>query len=170
MSTLAPLINLVVLMLVLGLFTERLSNILKLRHPGLRDRKYSSAEERRREYGIQLRVTIVGIVFALLIKADLFSIITNLDAPWRTFGWVRVTGIQWFQSPATASIGTVLYAVVGCLFTGVILSSFAKLWHDLLGTVFEVRSVARKLRDSTVAPDHQTRNGDAATRGRDTDA
>lgn len=169
MSTLAPMINLVVLMLVLGLFTERLSNILKLRHPGLCKRKHNDFEEHRREYGIQLRTTIVGILFATLVKADLFSILTHLDAPWRTLGWVRVTGMQWFQSPATTSVGTILYAIVGCLFTGVVLASFAKLWHDLLDTVFEIRSVARRVRNGILMPDGQTRNGKATTQERQAD-
>jgi len=164
MSTLAPLINLVVLMLVFGLFTERLSNILKLRHPRLRGHRVDSSEEYRREHDIQLRTMIVGILFAVLVKADLFSILTHLDAPWRTLGWVRVTGIQWFQSPATASVGTILYAVVGCLFTGVVLASFAKLWHDLLDIIFGIRSVARRVQDGNLEPDRQARNGDAATR------
>ena len=144
MPTFQPLINLLVLLTVLSVAAERISNVVKFRNPALRDHEVDRAKERQREGSIQSRALLIGIAVAIIAKADLFSILTHLDDPWSTLGWVRVTGTQWFQSPATQSVGAALYALAGSALTGLALGFGSKFWHDILSTVYELRTIARQ--------------------------
>jgi hypothetical protein len=143
METLQPLINLLVLLTALSLGAERVSNLVKLRNPNLKAKKPTYAEERDREHGIAGRTLLVGVILAVLVKADFFAILAHLDDPWRTLGWVQLSDYRWMRSPATANIGTFLYTLAGSVLTGIALSFGSKFWHDVLGTVYEVRSIAR---------------------------
>ena len=134
------------------MIAERITNVLKLNHPELKLRLDVEAAERDRERRINFRAILVGVGVALLLKADMFSILAHLDEPWKTLGWVRLDGAQWVQSPATASIGRVLYVVGGCIVTGIGLGFGSKFWHDVLGTMNEVKGIARKARSRTTAP------------------
>jgi len=144
MPTFEPLINLLVLLTVLSVAAERIANLVKFRSDDLRYRRVGINAERDREAAIQARVLVVGIVVAVAAKADLFSILTHLDDPWSTLGWVRVSGAQWFQSAALQNLGAALYALAGCTLTGVALGFGSKLWHDLLDTVYELRNLVRR--------------------------
>lgn len=144
MGSFEPMINLLVLLTIFSVIAERVTNILKLGKEELRTRGTSEDAERRREQSIQARSVVVGIVIALIAKADIFTMLSNLDEPWRTLGWVRVSGAQWFRSPATASVGTLLYTLGGCALTGFALGFGSKFWHDILGSVFELRDKARR--------------------------
>ena len=83
---------------------------------------------------------------ALLVKADFFEILTRLDDPWGTLGWVQLREYHWVRARATEGIGTTFYAMAGCAITGVALGFGSKFWHDVLGAVYEVRSMARNRR------------------------
>lgn len=146
MEQLQPIINLLAVLAVLSITAERITNLLKLRHQNLRERKKDDAGERGREYSITWRSALVGIVLAVLVKADFFEILIHLDNPWQTLGWVQVQDYHWYRAPATAGLGTFLYALGGCIVTGLGLGFGSKFWHDLLGSVFEMR---RSLREKT---------------------
>lgn len=150
MEPFQPIINLLVLLSVLSLSAERLTNILKLGRADLRTRTKDKFTEQEREQKIQIRSMVIGIVFAILVKADLFSILTNLEDPWTTLGWVRVTGSHWVQSAAMQNQGAALYAIAGCVFTGIAMGFGSKFWHEILEGVFELRTIAR-LRGSEMA-------------------
>ena len=157
MEALQPVINLLVLLTALSLIAERLTDVLKHRRPDLCDRHSDTGdgdsrvrspakqlrEDRRRASAIQARCLGVGVLVAAIAKADMFAILADLSEPWRSLGWVRMAGTQWFTSPALSSAGSVAYALVGCVLTGVALGFGSKFWHDVLGTVYELRSVAR---------------------------
>jgi hypothetical protein len=144
MPSFEPLINLLVLLTILSVVAERVANVIKFRTPTLRDREVDREKEREREGSIQSRAILIGVAVAVLAKADLFSILTHLDDPWSTLGWVRVTGAQWYQSPALQSTGAVLYALAGSALTGLALGFGSKFWHDVLSTVYELRTIARQ--------------------------
>lgn len=50
MTTFEPLINLIVLLTALSVAAERVTNVLKLRHPELRNEKAAAAAELRRDH------------------------------------------------------------------------------------------------------------------------
>ena len=146
MESLEPLINLIVLLTVMSIAAERATNLLKLRHSDLRMRKSSKEEERAREYRISVRSFLVGLILAVLVKADFFEIMLHLDSPWKTLGWVQVHGYTWLRSPATSQLGTIIYALAGCVITGAMLGFGSKFWHDVLDAVYDMRGVVRKYR------------------------
>jgi hypothetical protein len=165
MTTFEPFINLLVVLTVLSVTAERVSNILKFKRPTLRDRQTKPEAERIREGQIQAQTAIIGIAIAVLTKADLFAFLTHLDDPWSTLGWVRVIGTQWFQSPATQSLGTILYSLGGCALTGLALGFGSKFWHDMLSTVFELRTIARNRGSGLNAIAGGGESSDAASSG-----
>jgi hypothetical protein len=126
------------------MIAERITNVLKMRNDDLRIRKLSESDERVRELRIQTRSLTVCIFVAVLLKADIFTIIAHLEEPWRTLGWVRVTGAQWFQTPSLGGVDTAIYSIVGCVFTGFALGFGSKFWHDILGSVYEMRDKVRR--------------------------
>jgi hypothetical protein len=130
------------LLTVLSVAAERLTNVLKLRNSKIRSPSASATLEKRREYRIQGRSVIIGMLLAALVKADLFSIIMHLDDPWTTIGWVHVTGGQWFRSYALTSWGAFFYTIGGCALTGIALGFGSKFWHDFLSVVNELRAMA----------------------------
>lgn len=147
MDSFEPIVNILVILSVLSITAERLTNLLKLQNTELNDRKPDRQEERRREHRISLRTTAVGVVLTILVKADFFEIMNNLQDPWSTLGWVRLDGYRWAQSPATMQLSAFLYTLGGCLVTGLGLGFGSKFWHDLLGSVYELRSLARNKKD-----------------------
>lgn len=160
MSNIDPIINLLVMLTVLSVIAERVSNILKFRKPELRNRSTDPDKEREREGQIHLQTVYTGIVIAILAKADLFSILGHLDDPWSTLGWVRVVGSQWHQSPAIQSWGTFLYTLGGSMLTGLALGFGSKFWHDILSTVFEIRNIVRDRRRN---PKEENQSNDSQT-------
>jgi hypothetical protein len=89
---------------------------------------------------------------ALLLKADLFEIMSRMDKPWETLGWVHVENYRWMRSAASNSVPGAIYAAAGCVFTGVALGFGSKFWHDTLGAVYEVRDMTR-IRNTRSAAD-----------------
>lgn len=145
METAEPFVNMLALLTMLSITAERLTNVFKMRRTDLRTRrKPGSDEERSRERAVQTRSVGMGILVAIVVKADIFSILAHLEDPWAVLGWVRVSEYQWMRSPALSDPGAFIYALVGCVITGVALGFGSGFWHDILGTVNEFKSMARK--------------------------
>ncbi|MHC5023542.1 MAG: hypothetical protein ACYTGG_06470 [Planctomycetota bacterium] len=144
MSTFEPLINLLVMLTALSIGAERLTNALKLRIPSLRDR--SSSDDRTYESRLITLNLLCCIGLALLLKANFFEVLARPDDPWSTLGWVQVRGTQWVRSAVTLNLGASLYAIAGCVVTGIALGFGSKFWHDVLGAVREIRSMQRARR------------------------
>ena len=73
MTVFQPVVNLLVVLTIFSVIAERLTNVLKLQHHDLRERKSSVTAERVREKGIQSRCVLMGIILAIVLKADVFS-------------------------------------------------------------------------------------------------
>jgi len=143
-ETFQPLINLLVLLSVLSIAAERIANLVKLKDPALRVSKTDEAAEKAREQAITWRAIAIAIGVAALVKADFFEIITHLDAPWETMGWIHPSGAQWSQSFALNSVGQFAYAMVGSVITGIAMGFGSKFWHDMLDIVFQTRERIKK--------------------------
>jgi len=127
------LINLLVLMSALSIVSERLANVMKLRHPNLCEKKTGAREEKVRERRIARRVLVASLLLAFLLKADLFAMLSHSEAPWQTIGWVRGADDAW-------TVGRFLQTTIGTLLTGMCLSFGSKFWHDVLDLVYGVRA------------------------------
>jgi hypothetical protein len=132
-----PLLNLLVLLSALSIVAERLANALKLGDPELRERQGSAADEKARERRIALRTLAASMALAVVMKADLFAILSHLDAPWDTLGWVRPAAERW-------TAGRLVQALAGSTVTGVSLAFGSKFWHDVLDLVHGVRAAVRR--------------------------
>ncbi|MEZ5989237.1 MAG: hypothetical protein R3F30_08970 [Planctomycetota bacterium] len=142
------LINLLVLLTILSVAAERLANLMKLRTSALRRTKETVDNDPGRELGISLRSIAVGILLAVAVKADLFVILNNLEDPFKSLGWFHVDNYRWLRSPALSTVQGCLYAVFGCVLTGVALGFGSSFWHDILGTVKELKNMTRERKDS----------------------
>jgi type IV secretory pathway VirB2 component (pilin) len=138
MTTLQPLINLLVLLSALSLAAERLANAMKLGDTDLREKKGSPREEKSRERRIALRALAASVALALVMKADFFAILSHLDAPWDTLGWVRPAEDQW-------TVSRFMQALTGTIVTGISLAFGSKFWHDMLDLVHGVRASVGRL-------------------------
>ena len=154
MEAFEPLINLLVVLTVLSVAAERVTNLLKNKNPELKDRStaLSGVKKQERDFRISLRAVVVGTVIAVAVKANFFELLTHLDDPWSTFGWVQVKDHQWFRAAATRGVGNVVYTLVGCVLTGITLGFGSKFWHDILGAVYELRSIARNSQERRGTP------------------
>ena len=159
METFQPLINILVLLTILSFAAERGANVLKLWNEDLRNKQKKYADERHREYAMSGRSVLTGIFLALIIKANFFEIITHLDDPWKTIGWVRIFEYNWTLSPALTTWGAFITAIVGSIITGVALGFGNKFWHDILGLVYEVRDKARELKKQAAAQTSKKNTG-----------
>jgi len=146
MSSLEPFINILILLTVLSIAAERATNFFKLRSEGLRDAAASEKGEKAREQRITVRSLLVGIAVAIAVKANLFEILTRIDAPWDTLGWFQQAESTWVPAAAAGSIGTASYAVLGSALTGIALGFGSKFWHEVLDGVLELRGIAKKMR------------------------
>lgn len=141
------IINLLLVMTVLSIGAERLTNIIKLRNKDIREKGRSAAKEKEREFAISGRSMVCGIILAVAVKADFFALLNSLEDPYKTLGWVRVENYKWMQSAATVSFAGFVYSLLGCVVTGVGLGFGSKFWHDILGIVQEVKDTRRKMKD-----------------------
>lgn len=146
MSSLEPFINILILLTVLSIAAERATNFIKLRNTDLRNPKASDTGEKEREHRITLRSLVAGIAVAIIVKANLFEILTRIDAPWDTLGWFQQAESTWVPAAAAGSVGTAFYAVLGSALTGVALGFGSKFWHEVLDGVLELRGIAKKIR------------------------
>jgi hypothetical protein len=159
-DTFEPLINVLVVLTVLSVAAERVTNMLKLRHEDLRDHKSTESDEREREYRITGRNMLVGVALAILVKADIFAILANLANPWDTLGWLQSHGESWTRAAALGSFGTFIYSIGGSVITGFALGFGSKFWHDLLGIAYELRDMARQSNKAALAGKGVTAHGD----------
>ena len=143
MNTLEPIVNLLVVLTVLSIAVERATNAFKLHNVELRVESKSKEVEKVREQRITDRSLAVGVVLAVLAKANFFEIVTHLDAPWETLGWAHASGSQWFRDPATMAWGSFFYALGGSAVTGIALGFGSKFWHEILDSVLELRGIAK---------------------------
>ena len=155
MEAFTPLINLLVLLSVLSVAAERATNVLKLRRPQLRDQQDDPKAEKERELAITQTSLLVSIIVALIVKANLFEILTHLEAPWETLGWVTLEGSQWVRSMAAASASSILYSLGGSALTGIAMGFGSKFWHDMLDVVFNAQENLKRRR----APDSSSAGG-----------
>lgn len=144
MTAFEPLINLLVLLSALSVAAERITNVIKLRHDELAVRQQTQKGEKDRERGVTQLNLGVAILVALLLKADFFQIVANLEAPWDTLGWAHMQAGDLVRRSALVHIDQAIYAVVGSVFTGFALGFGSKFWHDLLDIVFNARERLRK--------------------------
>ena len=143
MDAFQPLINLMVLLTALSFAAERVTNVIKLRHAQLRDRKGTETLEKERERDVVQVNLLVAVLVALVLKADFFQILANLEAPWDTLGWAHMQAGELVRRSALMHWDEGLYAAVGSLFTGFALGFGSKFWHDLLDIVFNARERLR---------------------------
>ena len=133
MDAFEPLINLLVLMSALSIASERLANAMKLGDPDLREKKAGAREEKDRERRIAHRALAASVLLAVLMKADFFQILSHLEAPWDTLGWVPLPEGGWTLSRLLQTLG-------GTIVTGISLGFGSKFWHDLLDLLYGVRT------------------------------
>jgi hypothetical protein len=133
MATFEPLINLLVLLSALSVAAERLANAIKLGHTDLREKKGNPQEEKARERRIAVRALTASMALAVFMKADFFEILSHLEAPWDTLGWVRPAGDKW-------TLSLFLQALSGTMVTGISLAFGSKFWHDVLDRVHGLRA------------------------------
>ena len=133
MATFEPLINLLVLLSALSVAAERLANAIKLGHTDLREKKGNPQEEKARERRIAVRALAASMALAVFMKADFFEILSHLEAPWDTLGWVRPAGDKW-------TLSLFLQALSGTMVTGISLAFGSKFWHDVLDRVHGLRA------------------------------
>ncbi len=145
MQTLQPILNLLIVLTILSVAAERITNILKLRRAKLRLKKKDEAGEKEREKNIASLSLLMGVGLCLLLKADFFEIVTNLQNPWQTLGWVQIHNYDWSRAPASESLGPFFYAIGGCIVTGIALGFGSKFWHDMLDLVYELKRRTKKL-------------------------
>ncbi len=143
MSALEPIINLLVFLTALSVAAERITNVIKLGNRQLRDERDTKLTEKQREQGITNRGVLLGIVLAVVLKADLIAALNHLDAPWETMGWLQMRGSMWVPAPETGSFLTIAYAVIGSAITGAALGFGSKFWHEVLDAVLELRNMAK---------------------------
>ena len=152
MDTFEPLINLLVLLTVLSVAVERVTNTLKLRRPAMRLASKDKQAEKQREQEITQFSLAISVVFALLLKANLFEILSRLDAPWDTLGWARFGGTGLVRANVLTDLPSALYAVGGCIVTGIVLGFGSKFWHDMLDIVFNAREGLKEWRTRAKTP------------------
>jgi hypothetical protein len=117
----------IVALLILSLTTEKIANVIKLwKFP-------TTAEmtETQREQRAQLISIVVGVVIAIVAKADLFAMFSKEGF---TFFWDdSICGVQ------------LIGVLVGCILTGGFLSLGSQFFHDLLAILFQVKSAKSML-------------------------
>ncbi|UCG87827.1 MAG: hypothetical protein JSW71_04575 [Gemmatimonadota bacterium] len=133
MAAFEPLINLLLLFSALSVASERLANAMKLSDTDLREKKGSPQQEKARERRIALRTLAASVALAVLMKADFFEILSHLESPWDTLGWVRPAEHHW-------TVSRIVQALDGTIVTGISLAFGSKFWHDVLDLVYGVRS------------------------------
>ena len=160
MDALEPWTNLLTVLTALSVAAERLTDWLKMRRPQLRQRSLDPEAEKEREAAIATCSLLVGVLLAMLVKADFFLIMARLDNPWETLGWLELRGQRWVPVAATDSIGVFLYTLGGCVITGLALMFGSRFWHEILEALFELRDAARLRRGRMAIDRRRTGDGD----------
>lgn len=139
------------MLFILSLISERITNFVKLQFrktekdskQAEKEIKITAAEEKKENKKKERKTLnialLCGMLTALIVKANLFALLnSNNFADQFIWGW------DWID---VASIGTIIYTVVGCLLTGIFLSFGSKFWHDVLDLLFQAKALSKKLVD-----------------------
>jgi hypothetical protein len=122
-----------IVLLILSLITEKIANFWKLQHESLASKKVLGVDEKLREKNIQLITIVVGVLVALISKANLFNFFKD---EYNLF-WTE----EDFKRTVLAS------NIVGSIVSGLFLSLGSKFFHDLLDILLQVKNLKRKLND-----------------------
>lgn len=129
---------------VLSMVTERLGEFLRywgpfltlIRIKDVTTKRDTPAEEQKR-YFQNLKINIpIGISVALILKADIFSLINDSASGKFHLGWENRTDDQ-----------NIVWIIFGCFITGFFISFGSKLWHDLLDIVLEIKRAKQQIND-----------------------
>lgn len=122
-------ITIILILLMLSLITERVSNFVKLRFSALSIKmEASSIAEKIRERRINLVAVLIGVAVALASRANFFDLIQEAEIrPWESIADVSFV------------------AVFGCLITGLFLSQGSKFFHDLLDVLLYAKNIKRSM-------------------------
>ncbi|EZH73670.1 hypothetical protein ATO12_17185 [Aquimarina atlantica] len=126
------IIEATLILLILSLITEKVSNFIKMQFQGLYLKYRESQIEKEREKKIQTLTIVVGVVVALLAKANLFLL---YDDKFELF-WTH-----------TSEKENILSNIIGSIIAGLFLSLGSKFFHDLLDMLLQVKNLKRKLND-----------------------
>lgn len=149
------MIALATVLFILSMINERIVNFIKLQYSNksmfsiqlgnLKDKKGDNEEDQRNKRIILLNI-IVGTIVSLLMRADLISMISNIDQP--------SLGIGWKNFAVDKVVGWITL-IPGCFLTGSFLSLGSKFWHDLLDLLLYTKdlkgSLAKQVSDGTNA-------------------
>ncbi|NQU55339.1 MAG: hypothetical protein HQ522_22715 [Bacteroidetes bacterium] len=121
-------IQFTMILLILSMITEKVSNLVKLNAPGIfKDDKGKTIESK-----VQLLSIVVGVAIALISKANIFQMFSSQE-------------FELFWDFNT--LGTELTAsnIVGSVICGFFLSLGSKFFHDLLDMLLHAKNLKRKL-------------------------
>lgn len=123
------IISIVLILLVLSLITEKVTDFIKLNINSMQKSKVPTLEsERQREKKIHLLSITIGILIAIISNADFFKIVETA----RIESWKEVENIS-------------LLSFLGYIITGLFLSQGSKFFHDLLDTLLYVKNIKKSL-------------------------
>lgn len=124
------LIAVVLQLLILSQITERITNFIKLNTDKIKLKKDNIVDENERKKLIEIRSIIVGILVALICKANIFEMFSDKFA----FFWNGKNSISFSN-------------VIGSIICGPFLSVGSQFFHDLLDLLLQVKNLKRKLND-----------------------
>jgi hypothetical protein len=145
-------ISITIILFILSMISERVSNFLKLNLPedtlilGLfktdkyRTKLKDSYQEKLRERRIFGLALFCGFIVAFCAKANLISMFNEkkgVDMA-NTMGW-ELKDVSWDFN--------FLMILIGCFLTGIFLSLGSKFWHDLLDLLLQIKNYREKLVD-----------------------
>ena len=128
-------VTIITIMFTLSLISERLSNLIKLNWPRLREKRHNNSLEKKRERDILLLALFCGLATALLAGADFFYLIEN----GKLYG-IKMAGSPTSNGTNNLDIGR---SVVGCILTGLFISLGSKFWHDVLDIVLQFSNLQK---------------------------
>lgn len=141
------LIEIGIILFILSLISERLTNYIKLYLPILRQDKETppevkDLEKQRKRVQKRERITfllalVCGLVTAFASKADLFLLINT-----PTVEYTKALDLGW--EGYKESGGKLFQTLLGCFLTGIFLSFGSKFWHDALDLLFQIKNLRRK--------------------------
>lgn len=165
------LIQLTAILFILSMICERIANFLKFKlsdtkkslrafgFENMKVRETDEAKEKEREFRILKLNILCGIGTALLLKADLIGIASNLSNPQEAMGWNGFT--------QKASFLFVLQVLAGCSLTGLFISLGSKFWHDLLDTLLYFKNIKKAAFDNQEIMNSIARNNETSERVQD---
>jgi hypothetical protein len=139
------LIAITLVLLMLSLVTERITNFIKLYLPALYTKiDNDPIAEKRRERQIQLLAMLIGVVVAFMSKANFFQLVKNKGV------------LESWEDSASVDFLTIL----GCSITGIFLSQGSKFFHDLLDTLLYFKNTKRMIMNNQQAVQDQLNSGE----------